>query len=103
MTRLYEGRHQFFCSQMEQKASHIFQLEPGDSGLHVYAKWLHDRDKYEFFKKAARKRGVQFRDATVYQLSPGSPAACFGFSHLSTEQIEIGVSRMNLAWEDMQK
>ncbi|MGM1048690.1 MAG: PLP-dependent aminotransferase family protein [Bacillota bacterium] len=103
MTRLYGGRHRFFCSQMEEKATHLFQLEPGDAGLHVYAKWLHDDETYELFKKAARKRGVEFRDAAVYRLSPGSSAACFGFSHLNEEQIARGVSRMALAWEDMQK
>ncbi len=103
MTRLYGGRHRFFRSQMEKKASHLFQLEPGDAGLHVFATWLHDNVKYDLFKEAASKRGVEFRDAAVYRLSPGSPSACFGFSHLNEEQIEKGVDRMALAWEDMQK
>lgn len=102
MTRLYGGRHQFFCSQMEEKASHLFKLEPGDAGLHVYANWLHGVELFELFKEAARKKGVEFRDAAVYRLSPGLPSACFGFSHLETEQIEKGVSQMARAWEDMQ-
>lgn len=102
MTRIYRGLHTFLKDQMEEKISHLFRIEQRDAGLHIYAHWLHGTEQYEMFQKACRQRGVEFRDAAVYHLSPHVPAACFVFSHLNPEQIEEGVSQMALAWEDMQ-
>lgn len=102
MTRIYRGLHAFFVNQMEEKAAHLFRLNGGDAGLHVYAHWLHGPDQYEIFKKVCQHRGVEFRDAEVYHLTPNTSAACFVFSHLNHEQIEKGISQMALAWEDMQ-
>ncbi|WP_327204870.1 MocR-like pyridoxine biosynthesis transcription factor PdxR [Paenibacillus sp. DMB20] len=102
MTRLYGERHRTFCREMEAKASHLFNLQPGDAGLHVYAEWIHGTEEYERFKTAAGKKGVSFRDAALYRLSPGPPAACFGFAHLDETDIIEGIDRMVRAWKDMQ-
>lgn len=102
MTRLYGGRHRTFCREMEAKASHLFNLLPGDAGLHVYAEWTQGTEDYERFKTAALQNGVRFRDAALYRLSPGPPAACFGFAHLDDADIIEGIDRMVEAWEDMQ-
>ncbi|WP_054958163.1 MocR-like pyridoxine biosynthesis transcription factor PdxR [Paenibacillus dakarensis] len=102
MTRIYKGLHSRLGKLMEAKLSHLFRMNPGDAGLHVYAEWLHGPETYDIFKKACRNRGVEFRDAALYHLSMGTPAACFTFSHLDQDQLESGITRMALAWKDMQ-
>lgn len=102
MTRIYKGLHSHLVKLIEEKISHLFRVDPGDAGLHIYATWLHGADQYEVFKQACQYRGVEFRDAALYHLTPGIPAGCFSFAHLDREKIEKGVCRMALAWEDMQ-
>lgn len=103
MTRLYGARYEALRQAMDAYASDLFCLHVADAGLHVYANWLRSADEYALFQDAARKRGVMFRDAAVYHLTPGPPAACFGFSHLDAATIEEGAGRLALAWLDMQK
>lgn len=103
MTRLYGTRYEALRQAMDTHASELFRLHPGDAGLHVYANWLRSEEEYAQFQEAARKRGVMFRDASVYHRIPGLPAACFGFSHLDIASIEEGVTRIAQAWLDMQK
>lgn len=102
MTRIYRGLHSYLVRQMEEKVAHLFRIDPGDAGLHIYATWLHGADRFDVYKQACQARGVGFRDAALYHLSSGAPAGCLSFSHLDKEKIEKGVSRMALAWEDMQ-
>ncbi|MEC0241759.1 PLP-dependent aminotransferase family protein [Paenibacillus dokdonensis] len=102
LTRLYGARHEHFCNLMKEKASQLFELIPGDAGLHVYAHWLKSPEEYTAFCKAANQRGINFRDAQVYRLDEGSPAACFGFAHLEEDQITEGISRLIAAWQDVQ-
>ncbi|EFU38698.1 transcriptional regulator, GntR family with aminotransferase domain [Paenibacillus vortex V453] len=103
MTRLYGARYEALHQAMDAYASDLFCLHSGDAGLHVYANWLRSGEEYAALRDAARNRGVMFRDAAVYHLTPGPPAACFGFSHLDASMIEEGVRRIALAWLDMQK
>ncbi|MEK4359559.1 PLP-dependent aminotransferase family protein [Paenibacillus sp. FSL M7-1455] len=102
LTRLYGARHGHFWGLMHALAGDLFELMPGDAGLHVYANWLKSADEYEAFRGAAVRRGVVFRDAQAYWMGQGPPAACFGFAHLTEEQIADGVRRLVLAWQDVQ-
>lgn len=102
LTRVYGSRHQRFMLLMKKKAGDIFELMPGDAGLHVYADWRKSCEEYKAFCKAANQRGVDFRDARMYRLDEGPPAACFGFAHLAEERIEEGVARLAAAWQDVQ-
>ncbi|GAB6927069.1 PLP-dependent aminotransferase family protein [Paenibacillus sp. JCM 10914] len=100
MTRLYGRRYEVLREAMESELSGLFRLEPSDAGLHVFAKWLRSTEDFASFQESARKRGVQFRDASLYYDSPGPPAACFGFSQLDELQIQEGVRRLAQAWAD---
>ncbi|MGG3281704.1 PLP-dependent aminotransferase family protein [Paenibacillus solani] len=102
MTRLYGNRYETLHQTMAAHASDLFRLHSGDAGLHVYANWLRSPEEYAAFQDAARRRGVMFRDASVYHRTPGPPAACFGFSHLDVAHITEGVNRIAEAWQDMQ-
>ena len=102
LTRLYGARHGHFWELMQKMAGDLFEPMPGDAGLHVYANWLRSADEYEAFRAAASRRGVLFRDAQAYWMGQGPPAACFGFAHLTEEQIADGIRRLVLAWQDVQ-
>lgn len=102
LTRIYGTRHRHFLALMKEMAGDLFELMPGDAGLHVYGTWLKSPDEYRAFCQSARRQGVSFRDAQVYRLDEGPPAACFGFAHLEEERMKEGVRRLAAAWQDVQ-
>ncbi|MBE9915986.1 PLP-dependent aminotransferase family protein [Paenibacillus donghaensis] len=102
LTRLYGARHRHLCARMQEFAGDLFELMPSDAGLHVYASWRKSPAEYEAFAEAAKRRGVYFRNAGVYWLDEGPPAACFSFAHLTEEQIDRGVAGLASAWQDVQ-
>ncbi|AIQ37678.1 GntR family transcriptional regulator [Paenibacillus sp. FSL R5-0345] len=101
-TRIYGERGRILRALLTEKLKELFELLPGDAGLQVYARWLRSREEFVAFRLAARRRGTDFRDAALYQVSLGEPAACFAFAHLSAVELEEGVKRLLLAWEDVQ-
>lgn len=97
MTRIYGERARMFRALLNERLGMLFQPLPGDSGLHIYARWLRSEQEYSAFREAALQRGADFRDVALYRIGPGSPAACFSFSHLDAEALEEGVNRLLLA------
>ncbi|MNJ39878.1 HTH-type transcriptional regulatory protein GabR [compost metagenome] len=98
MRRYYGSKYELFCTYMTREAGELFTLKPSDAGLHVYAAWNGTEAEYDAFCQEAAAQGVLFRDAKIYGLTPGSPAACFCFPHLSEEQLVEGVKRMRNVW-----
>lgn len=103
MTRVYSARHDQLGRLMSEWIGDIFHCIPGDAGLHVYALWQRSSEEYDVFKVEARRRGVEFKDAASYRISPGPLAACFGFAHLDEDQMVEGVIRLAQAWQDVQQ
>ncbi|MNZ69754.1 HTH-type transcriptional regulatory protein GabR [compost metagenome] len=104
MRRIYGAKHELFRRLMEQEGlTAIFNLRSADAGLLVYAPWSRSLEQYQEFLQAALLRGVQFRDAAMYYLGEGAPAACFSLSHLEEDELKEGVFRMALVWRDIQK
>lgn len=87
---------------MEREIGNLFQLRPADSGLLVYALWRRSPEEFQAFREAAYNRGVVFRNAAIYRLTPGPTAACFGFAHLDKDTLYEGISRLKEAWKDIQ-
>ncbi|WP_340004891.1 PLP-dependent aminotransferase family protein [Paenibacillus sp. FSL K6-0276] len=102
MTRIYGERGRILRTLLSEQLKELFELLPGDAGLQVYARWLRSSEEFVAFRAAARRRGTDFRDAALYQISPGEPAACFSFAHLNAVELEEGIKRLFLAWEDVQ-
>ncbi|WP_340394582.1 PLP-dependent aminotransferase family protein [Paenibacillus sp. FSL E2-0177] len=102
MTRIYGDRGRILRTLLSERLKELFELLPGDAGLHVYARWLRSSEEFVAFRAAALRRGTDFRDAALYQLSPGAPAACFSFAHLNAVELEEGITSLHLAWEDVQ-
>ncbi len=72
-----------------------------DAGLLLYAEWCRSPEEYQAFRQAAAARGVLFRDAAIYRITPVPPAACFVFFHLDEPTLIEGVFRMKAAWGDI--
>lgn len=102
MRRHYGAKQEVFRRALEQELGLLFKLRPADAGLLLYAEWLLSPEAYQTFREAALDQGVVFRDAAAYRLTPGTPAACFGFAHLEEEQLLEGIRRMKSAWDDIQ-
>ncbi|MCJ8013911.1 PLP-dependent aminotransferase family protein [Paenibacillus sp. KQZ6P-2] len=102
LTRVYGARYRHFTALMKEMTGDLFEMMPGDAGLHVYAEWRRSPGEYAAFCEAVHRRGISFRDARVYRLDEGPPAACFGFAHLEEDQMIEGIRRMAAAWRDVQ-
>lgn len=102
MTRIYGERARNLRALLTERLGALFQPLPGDSGLHIYARWLRSEAEFVAFREASLRRGTDFRDAALYRAAPGAPAACFSFSHLDAAAQEEGINRLLLAWNDVQ-
>lgn len=102
MRRHYGAKQEAFRRGMERELGELFRLRPADAGLLLYAEWRRTPEEYHAFRQAAADRGVRFRDAAIYRIAPGAPAACFAFSHLDEKTLMEGVFRMKAAWRDIQ-
>ncbi|MDF9842691.1 MULTISPECIES: aminotransferase class I/II-fold pyridoxal phosphate-dependent enzyme [unclassified Paenibacillus] len=103
MTRIYGERARLLRSLLAERLGTVFEVLPGDAGLHLYARWLRTDAEFAAFRAAALRRGADFRDAALYRIRPSGAAACFSFSHLDAAALEEGVNRLQLAWNDVQK
>ncbi|MFC5469519.1 PLP-dependent aminotransferase family protein [Cohnella suwonensis] len=98
---------------IEEKLGRMFEVVPSDAGLHLYAKWKLDEDRYDKLVEECAKRGVAWKDGAAYGYAPdteGAPApgrsAVFGFAHLNEESIGRGVLEIRdaatrLGWIDI--
>lgn len=102
MTRVYGERARLLRTLLAVRLGTVFEVLPGDAGLHLYARWLRTDAEFAAFRTAALRRGADFRDAALYRIRPSGAAACFSFSHLDAAALEEGVNRLQLAWNDVQ-
>jgi GntR family transcriptional regulator/MocR family aminotransferase len=102
MTRIYGERARLLRALLAERLGSVFEVLPGDAGLHLYARWLRTDAEFAAFRAAALRRGADFRDAALYRIGPGGAAACFSFSHLDAAALKEGVIRLEMAWKDVQ-
>lgn len=101
MRRVYGRNARLFYQQLSEQLGDLFQFTVCDAGLHLYATWRKSAGAYEAFRQAAAQHGVRWTGGGGYQHAAARPAACFGFSHLTEEQIAEGVRRLKMAWDSM--
>ncbi|MEY9096179.1 aminotransferase class I/II-fold pyridoxal phosphate-dependent enzyme [Paenibacillus sp. RC84] len=71
-----------------------FEWMPSEAGLHIFGWWKGGAEAYRRFAAECAERGVFWRDAGQHVRCGGRPAACFGFGHLSREEIGRGIAVM---------
>ncbi len=99
MTRVYRPRFQELYRSLTTRLSGLFDWLDTDSGLHIYGSWRQEGWLYEPFRSEARKLGIVWKDASLYQLSDAPPSVCFSFAHTDEMQIRQGIERLELAWQ----
>lgn len=91
MKRHYSKKHKL-CSQALQKhLGHLFDFVEGDAGLHIFGWWKGSLEAYESLRQRCRAQGIVWSDAGSYTLQPGKTGGCFGFAHLTEEEIIAGI------------
>ncbi|MGX4587270.1 aminotransferase class I/II-fold pyridoxal phosphate-dependent enzyme [Paenibacillus chitinolyticus] len=71
-----------------------FEWMPSEAGLHIFGWWKGGAEEYRRFAAECAERGVFWRDAGPHVRCGERPAACFGFGHLSREEIGRGIAVM---------
>lgn len=101
MRRLYRERAQFLIEQLSTRLSQLFSVNPLKAGLHIYAYWIGPSEKFYPFLEACEHYRVRLVNSeAMYDHSPRQ-AVCFGFAHLSKEEIEEGIERITLAYQHL--
>lgn len=99
--RLYRGRAELIQKLMGMHFNEVFDIVPTQAGLHIYAKWKKEKMLFARFLEACKAHAVKVIDASIYSLNIEQPAICLGYAHLSDEQIEEGIKRLCLAWDNV--
>jgi GntR family transcriptional regulator / MocR family aminotransferase len=90
MNRVYREKYEFLFEQVKTKLSSFFHFIESNAGLHIFGKWVHSVEEYNQLCAACRSAGIKWTDAAPYFIENAVPSACFGFSHLSLNEISEG-------------
>jgi GntR family transcriptional regulator/MocR family aminotransferase len=103
MRRVYASKFLLLQALLQEQLSTLFEWVESDAGLHLFGWWREDPGSYAVYVAACRKVGVSWSDAASYGLPPERAGACFGFSHLTEEEIRRGVALLRHAYEIVTK
>ncbi|WNR45733.1 MocR-like pyridoxine biosynthesis transcription factor PdxR [Paenibacillus roseipurpureus] len=101
MRRVYASKFLLLQALLQEGLSTLFEWVDSDSGLHVFGWWRGDPATYAAYAAACREAGVAWTDAASYNLPAGRAGACFGYAHLTEEELRLGVARMRVVFEGM--
>ncbi|MEW9700312.1 PLP-dependent aminotransferase family protein [Paenibacillus sp. SI8] len=102
MRRVYASKFLLLQALLQERLSTLFEWVESDAGLHVFGWWRGDSRTYAGYAAACRKAGVVWSKAGSYGLPAGQEGACFGFAHLTDEEMRDGVARMWQVWKENQ-
>lgn len=101
LKRLYRRRAEWMQQLLAQRLPEILSPFPAQAGLHIYAVWQKSEQQFELFLQACAAEAVYVIDARRYGLSCRQPALCLGYAHLSEQEIDEGVMRLQRAWDSV--
>ncbi len=97
MRRIYAKKYELFFGLLKDKLSRRFDWVDSEAGLHVFGWWKGTEPEFQAYWDECREAGVNWRDARPYFARRPLPAGCFGFAHLTEEQIVEGAGRLAAA------
>ncbi|SDN60580.1 GntR family transcriptional regulator / MocR family aminotransferase [Paenibacillus sp. yr247] len=103
MRRVYASKFLLLQAHLQEQLSTLFEWVESDAGLHLFGWWRGDPRDYAVYAAACRKAGVSWSDAATYGLPPERAGACFGFAHLTEEEIRRGVALLRHVYEIVTK
>ncbi|NOV04292.1 MocR-like pyridoxine biosynthesis transcription factor PdxR [Paenibacillus planticolens] len=103
MRRVYASKFLLLQALLQERLSTLFEWVESDAGLHLFGWWRGDARTYAAYAAECRKAGVTWSDAGSYGIPEGKAGACFGFAHLTEEEIRLGVAVLSEAYEIVTK
>ncbi len=94
MRRIYSEKYVHLYRGIEQHLSQWIKVHASFCGLHLYAEWRAAEEMYSEFKYECEKAGVCWTDGRHYFYNQPKTALSFGFSQLSSEQMDRGIRIM---------
>lgn len=94
MKRVYRRKAQLLVEQLSTKLGDALELYPIKSGLHLFAKWKGTEEELVSFLHNSRALGIYAVDASGFYLGKAELTLCFGFAHLTEEQMVYAVDMM---------
>ena len=99
--RLYRQRSDYLQQLLQKKLSHIFMSLPIKAGLHLYAQWVGPPQLFHAFLECCKQLEVHIVNSEGMFYKNPQKSVCLGFAHLSLEEIDEGIRRLELAWENV--
>jgi GntR family transcriptional regulator / MocR family aminotransferase len=99
MKRLYARKHRLFFGLLQEHLGDLFDFAESDAGLDVFGRWKRSAEEYRVFLDDCQQAGIRWSDETPLYLVDPEPSACFGFSHLSEEELVECVLEMAAIWQ----
>ncbi|MZQ86030.1 aminotransferase class I/II-fold pyridoxal phosphate-dependent enzyme [Paenibacillus sp. 5J-6] len=103
MRRVYASKFLLLQALLQEQLSTLFEWVESDAGLHLFGWWRGDPRTYAAYAAECRKAGVTWSDASSYGIPAGRAGACFGFAHLSEQEIRQGVAALRQISENVIK
>ncbi|RAV09387.1 PLP-dependent aminotransferase family protein [Paenibacillus contaminans] len=94
MKRVYSRKYALLETLLREKLGGLFDIEPTDAGLHLFAWWKGSAERLRSYLAACERNGVQLFEGTASYAGDPRLCAVFGFSHLSEHEIREAVARM---------
>lgn len=91
----YSQKYQVFQESIFEYNLEGFDLVDTSTGLHQSGTWKYSKEEYLLFEEECEKHGVSCQSADFYfSALPPKPTIIFGLSHLSEEEIKLGLKTM---------
>lgn len=103
MRRVYASKFLLLQALLQEQLSTLLEWVESDAGLHQFGWWRGDPRTYAAYAAECRKAGVTWSDASSYGIPPGKAGACFGFAHLTEQEIRQGVAALRQVSENVIK
>ncbi|MBS4175236.1 PLP-dependent aminotransferase family protein [Bacillus sp. FJAT-49736] len=95
MNRIYTQKYHVFKRLMEEHLRDLFTWEESQAGFHLFAWWKRSAEEYLLFVQNCQEEGLYWPTIQRgFVNEPARKAVIFGYSHLSTEQMENAIQIM---------
>ncbi|SFK73069.1 GntR family transcriptional regulator / MocR family aminotransferase [Paenibacillus sp. 1_12] len=111
MKRTYSRKFECLQKWLNMLLSKLFAWVEGDAGLHIFGWWLGTEIAYIEFRDQCAFAGIRWSEValpiSLAEASAGADrvkyGAYFNFPHLSEEDIEYAIKRMEEVWKSIQR
>jgi GntR family transcriptional regulator/MocR family aminotransferase len=96
MKRIYTHKYHALRTLFDRYLPGVFTWSDAHAGLHLFGWWNGTQESLEAFTHHCALAGVTWEDPSPFFLEPSPPAAIFGFSHLSQDEMERAIKIMRM-------